>query len=240
MVPQWMLPQQMLASGPVDTVADFYLSHPNGCVLLPSPPVLLICSKTLFETSFDVHSRVVASFFLGGAFMHALHYLFSSTWFRDILSRVRRTVYSPIRSRRVKVDPENPATLTLSDKGGFTREKAQDLVESQSIREYNDHSSLIFVLNLCLLLATFTSFITLLAFRNGWQTGCSACFSHLKFFAMLTRTCVAFVVAWAGMSSQVARLLGMLILILEITVLLDMKKWTVWGLRVMLVIALGE
>ena len=114
--------------------------------------------------------------------MHALHYLFSSTWFRDILSRVRRTVYSPMRSRRVKVDPENPATLTLSDKGGFTREKEQDLVESQSIREYNDHSSLIFVLNLCLLLATFTSFITLLAFRNGWQTGCSACFSHLRFF----------------------------------------------------------
>ena len=65
-------------------------------------------------------------------------------------------------------------------------------------------------------------------------------FPSLVFFAMLTRTCVAFVVAWAGMSSQVARLLGMLILILEITVLLDMKKWTVWGLRVMLVIALGE
>ncbi|KAI0089290.1 hypothetical protein BDY19DRAFT_136428 [Irpex rosettiformis] len=195
-VPQWMLAQQLSASGPVDTVADYYLSHPNG--------------------------RVIASFFLGGAFMHALHYLFSSTWVRGLLGKVRSTIYSPIRSRCVKVDPENPATLTMSEKGGFTREKSEDLVESQSIRQYNDHSSLIFVLNLCLLLATFTLFLTLLAFRNGWQTGCT------------------FVVAWGGMSSQVARLLGMLILILELTTMLGMRKMAVWGLRVMLVVALGE
>lgn len=42
------------------------------------------------------------------------------------------------------------------------------------------------------------------------------------------------------MSSQVARLLGMLILIIELTALLNMRRITVWILRGILVVALGE
>lgn len=159
-----------------ETMADYYLFHPDGCV------------SFLLSTMYHAHntscSRIVASFFLGGAFMHALHYLFSSSWVRSLLQRLRTTLYAPLLSRRrrgVQVDPENPATLTLSEKGlGFIREKHQrnesegDRVESQSVRQYNDHSSLVFVLNLCLLLASFALFLTLLAFRKGWETGCSA------------------------------------------------------------------
>ena len=54
-----------------------------------------------------------------------------------------------------------------------------------------------------------------------------------------TRPHVAFVVAWAGMSSQMARLLGLLILIVELTTLLDLRKRTVWVLRGVLVVAVG-
>ena len=42
------------------------------------------------------------------------------------------------------------------------------------------------------------------------------------------------------MSAQMARLLGMLILIIEISVLLDLRKITIWVLRGLLVVALGK
>ncbi|KAI0691382.1 hypothetical protein BC835DRAFT_120658 [Cytidiella melzeri] len=194
--PQWTA-QMISTSGPAESITDYSLSHPDA--------------------------RVVAAFFLGGVFMHALHYLFSSNWVRPLLSTLRTAIRKcclPIRSKNVQVDGENPATLTMSEKGGFLRERSKDEVETSSLRQYNDHRSLIFMLNLCLLLATFALFLTLLAFGAGWDTGCT------------------FVVAWAGMSSQMARLLGMLILIIEITVLLDLKRWTVWAMRGMLIVAL--
>ncbi|KAI0337932.1 hypothetical protein BDW22DRAFT_1432941 [Trametopsis cervina] len=185
------------ANDAVDTIASSYLSHPDG--------------------------RVVAAFFLGSVFMHALQYLFSSNWIQDALCKFRtaiRACYMPVRSKGIRVDLENPATLTMSEKGGFLRKKPEDELESPQVRLHNDHASLIFVLNLCLLFGAFTSFLTLLAFGNGWDTGCT------------------FLVAWAGMSSQMARLLGMLILIIELTVVLDLRNWTVWALRGMLVVAL--
>ena len=80
---------------------------------------------------------------------------------------------SQLRPKVVMVDPENPLTLSVSEKGGSRRNRPVNDVETRSMQQRNDYSALIFVLNLCIMFAAFAQFLTLLTFGNGWQTGCS-------------------------------------------------------------------
>ncbi|CAL1700693.1 unnamed protein product [Somion occarium] len=61
-----------------------------------------------------------------------------------------------------------------------------------SINRSHDRTSLIFTLNLCFVFASIAFFLSLLSFKGGvrWETGCT------------------FVVAWGGMASRSARLIG--------------------------------
>lgn len=107
--------------------------------------------------------------------MHGLHYSVSSSFVGSILRRFRaafRLCLLPLRPKRVQVDPENPNDMSLAEKAGFNRRSRADEVETRSIQQSNDHSALIFVLNLCLMFAAFAQFLTLLTFGNGWETGC--------------------------------------------------------------------
>ncbi|KAI0081771.1 hypothetical protein K474DRAFT_1139518 [Panus rudis PR-1116 ss-1] len=86
----------------------------------------------------------------------------------------------------------------------------------------HDRTSLIFILNLCFVFAAITQFLSLLVFRNnvGWQTGCT------------------FVVAWGGMAARCARLVGLLVLYLELR---PKSKWQreSWAVFPMFLVALG-
>ena len=124
----------------------------------------------VFRVANVLHSRIVSAFFLGCVFMNGLQYMTSSLFFRDILTRLRRLAHL---FRRMM--PSRPVDLELPT---AREEKVSiaDEQETESIRQYNDHTALIFTLNLCFMLAGLAQFISLLAFKNQgpWGTGCGA------------------------------------------------------------------
>ncbi|PSR77288.1 hypothetical protein PHLCEN_2v7981 [Hermanssonia centrifuga] len=135
--PTWLAVNE---TGSDSTAAQFYLDHPDG--------------------------RVVSSFFLGCVFVNSLHYLVSSVFVRFAVRKARdllRTTPCLSRSRRARIDPEAP--FTLSEKAAWA--------ETRSLEQYNDHSSLVFTLNLCLVFASFAMFLSLLVYSvNTGDAGC--------------------------------------------------------------------
>lgn len=134
--------------------------------------------------------------------MNGLQHMASSLFITSLLSRLRSYFWIiRYRTSARRVDVELPTSY--SDKARLDAEE-----ETASVREYNDHAALIFTLNLCFFLAGLAQFISLTTFRNqaSWNTGC------------------AFVVAWGGMSSQLARLLGLTILTIELS-RIGIKRW---------------
>ena len=122
--------------------------------------------------------------------MNGLHYSVSSTFVRFILAKCRsvlRLILQPLRPKAVVIDPENPLDRSLSEKGGFRRRARTPEIETQSTRQRNDHSALLFVLNLCIMFAAFAHFLTLLTFGRGWDTGCSTWLIFTLRVYLLTR-----------------------------------------------------
>jgi len=144
----------------------------------------------------DNHSnlRVVAAFFLGWVFMGSILFIIRSTVVKSCASKLAKCLRRPRRPRTADFtfDPEafNRKEKRLSDQ--------YDGVSS--IGRRNDQTSLTFTLNLCFVFTGMAQFVSLLVFsnENSWETGC------------------AFTVAWAGMASHTARLVGILIVILEL------------------------
>lgn len=115
-------------------------------------------------------SRIVSAFFLGCVFMNGLQYMTSSLFFKDLLTRARRFYHLCRRTMFPRV-----ASLELPTTRA-EKVSLEDEQETESLRQYNDHTSLIFTLNLCFMLAGLAQFISLLAFANqaSWGTGCGA------------------------------------------------------------------
>lgn len=100
--------------------------------------------------------------------MNALQYMTSSLFFRGMLARIRRFIQVLRRMMPSRhVDLELP---TARDE----KVRIEDVEETESLRQYNDHTALIFTLNLCFMLAGLAQFTSLLTFRNqnSWGTGC--------------------------------------------------------------------
>lgn len=152
-------PQLILDSTASSSLAEYYLNHPNGCANLSSSYTALLKTSC---------SRIVSAFFLGCVFMNALQYMTSSLFFRGMLARIRRFIQVIRRKMPSRqVDLELP---TARDE----KARIEDVEETESLRQYNDHTALIFTLNLCFMLAGLAQFISLLTFRNqtSWGTGC--------------------------------------------------------------------
>ena len=103
--------------------------------------------------------------------MNGLQYMTSSLFFRGALARLRRLGHHLrhyVLPRRPRVDLELPTSRA--------EKAALDADETAALREYNDHTALIFTLNLCFVLAGLALFTSLLAFRDqaAWDTGCGA------------------------------------------------------------------
>ncbi|KAJ3478515.1 hypothetical protein NLI96_g9705 [Meripilus lineatus] len=119
-----------------------------------------------------------------------------------------RSVKALIRKPSVIADPEAPPT---------PHEKPPTVIsnESLSVQRNHDRNSLIFTLNLCFAFAGLAQFISLLVFHSqtAWDTGC------------------AFIVAWGGMSSQCARLVGIIILTLDLkrSHIRRSESWSLWA-----------
>ena len=102
--------------------------------------------------------------------MHGLHYLVSSSLVQNVVEKTGRVLGRALFSRRTQVDPELPSVRPAT-----TYASKED--ETQSLERYNDHTSLIFVLNLCFAFAGLAHFLSLPPFPNAsaWETGCGAC-----------------------------------------------------------------
>lgn len=172
----------------------------------PGPPPDVDAQAEFFLN--HPQGRIFSAFFLGCVFMHGLHYLVSSSLVQNVVEKTGRVLGRALFSRRTQVDPELPSVRPAT-----TYASKED--ETQSLERYNDHTSLIFVLNLCFAFAGLAHFLSLPPFPNAsaWETGC------------------AFVVAWGGMAAQLGRLLGIVILASELGQI-GVKSGEVWVIRV--------
>lgn len=116
--------------------------------------------------------------------MNGLHYMTSSRFFQDVLTRIRHALaqlaHRLLSTQTLELPTAQP------EKGALPA----DAHESASVRQYNDHTALIFTLNLCFMLAGLAQFISLLAYanRNGWQTGCGeSAFFRVYVYPVLPR-----------------------------------------------------
>ncbi|EKM60066.1 uncharacterized protein PHACADRAFT_206274 [Phanerochaete carnosa HHB-10118-sp] len=170
---------------------------------LPGWSNVSLSSENSFAVSYlnRPNGRIISAFFLGCVFMNGLQHMSSSLFFRGVLARLHRCFQSFYLYFLSQWGAFELPTL-CSEKAALHEE------ETASIHNYSDHMALVFTLNLCLSLAGLAYFISLLAFQNqsAWKTGC------------------VFVVAWGGMASQVAILLGLMILIIELSQI-GVKRW---------------
>ena len=98
--------------------------------------------------------------------MNALQYMGSALFFRDVFARTKRVFQ--LLSRRLRRRRAELLPTAYSEKASPVEQ------ENEAIREYNDHTALIFTLNLSFMLAGLAQFITLLAYANvnTWDTAC--------------------------------------------------------------------
>jgi hypothetical protein len=133
--------------------------------------------------------------------MISLNYLLSSSLFRMFWDRMSRFFGQP------KSASSGDAEI-LSTKSG-------------SITERTQYRILVFTLSLCFAFASLAYASSLLTFSpSRFGTAFCGMFHNVSFFWPLSRHVLsAFVVAFGGMASQVARLAGLTILILELRML---------------------
>ncbi|CAL1700690.1 unnamed protein product [Somion occarium] len=169
----------------------------------------------------DFNLRLVAAFFLGWVFIYSIQCMLCSvvTW------SIAQRIWALLRfiGRRLQQSIGiSPLGLPVHRSASQTNAPVRMDSDVSSINRSHDRTSLIFTLNLCFVFASIAFFLSLLSFKGGvrWETGCT------------------FVVAWGGMASRSARLIGILILCLELR-RNRIRRWERWGIWAIFCIALG-
>ncbi|EIN10653.1 hypothetical protein PUNSTDRAFT_119569 [Punctularia strigosozonata HHB-11173 SS5] len=143
--------------------------------------------------------RQICAFFLGWVFFCSLHYIAVSPFLRSVISLVTQR----LANKHAKFDPEaRPTSLTDEKEKSIIAwrrdSEASEYVEPNLLSLKRDNHILTFTLSLCLAFASVAQFASLLAFSGKGGASC------------------AFVVAWGGVANQLARLVGLLTVILEL------------------------
>lgn len=142
----------------------------------------------------QVNCRHIPAFFLGCVFIAAVNSLFSSTFLQCLFARILGSK-SPTKPRDLNLDSRSEKAYSL-----YT-----DSSTSLNIC-LSDSRLLIFIMSLCFASASITLFASLLSFPIGGGAAC------------------AFVVAWSGIASEAGRIVGLLILLLELR-RLGIQRW---------------
>ncbi|TDL29736.1 hypothetical protein BD410DRAFT_780218 [Rickenella mellea] len=164
--------------------------------------------------------RQICSFFIGWLFFSSFRSLYHSPFTQYIASRLTLLTVRLFGSKTSNANlPEYPALEAQDSPVTPLEKKARRWVDdmaSDIIFPKNDYPALVFTLTLLFGLASIAQFASLLSFSPNSSAAQAAC---------------AFVVAWGGMSSRTARLVGLLILGFELKNL-GVKLWeklTLWA-----------
>ncbi|OCH94108.1 hypothetical protein OBBRIDRAFT_823704 [Obba rivulosa] len=146
--------------------------------------------------------RVLSAFFLGWAFLLSGQYILTCSFLRNLAQWSYRSAFECKTSKHRAGDADLEAS---------SREPSHRLHAS---RHEVDDAALLFVFNLCFASSALTQFGSLLEFSPG-----------------SANTICTFVVAWSGMSSQLARLIGLLLLNRKLHMLSGKlwEKYLVWA-----------
>ncbi|KAI0719557.1 hypothetical protein C8T65DRAFT_736502 [Cerioporus squamosus] len=148
-----------------------------------------------FAKEFLVHPDfpVIAGFLLGCVFWSGISYACRSRFFQ-VLGRVCwNFIWRAGRAQADSSDIEaQPASSDIEKKPQRPQSKLS------AIHRVSNEAALTFTLNLCFAFAGFAEFCSLLAFNSNGDTAC------------------AFTVAWGSMAAQAARLIGLVMLMLEL------------------------
>ncbi|TFK89827.1 hypothetical protein K466DRAFT_518265 [Polyporus arcularius HHB13444] len=135
---------------------------------------------------------VIAAFLLGWVFWSGISYAYRSRFLR-LLGQICWTFIW--RPRHAQVNPSDIEAQTSSD---VEKTPQRQQSKRSAIHRVSNEAALTFTLNLCFAFAGFAEFCSLLAYDTAGDTAC------------------AFTVAWGSMAAQVARLIGLVMLMLEL------------------------
>ncbi|KAK7695847.1 hypothetical protein QCA50_000485 [Cerrena zonata] len=166
------------------------------------------------QAATEVNFRLLAAFALGWALFYSVQCIVSSPFVYGLGYKAR--LFLQQSGQDSSVLPVHSATAI----NGFFPIRMNS--QTSTFYRAHDHTSLVFTLNLCFIFASLSMFMSLIFFNPGvaWDTGCT------------------FLIAWAGMASRSARLIGILILCLELR-RNRVRKWEMWGLWAALSIAVA-
>ncbi|RPD67166.1 hypothetical protein L226DRAFT_452548 [Lentinus tigrinus ALCF2SS1-7] len=147
-----------------------------------------------FVEEFLVHPDlpIVASFLLGWVFWSGISYAWRSRFFQ-LLGRICwNFIWRSSHAQTDSSDIEAQASPAVEKKPQQRQSKLS------AIHRVSNEAALTFTLNLCFAFAGFADFCSLLAYNSNGDTAC------------------AFTVAWGSMAAQAARLIGLVMLMLEL------------------------
>jgi hypothetical protein len=157
-----------------------------------------------------VDSRQICAFFLGWVFFCSLQCIARSPFSRSLVDLFARRVFI----KKGKDDPEARYAAPQEKEIGVWQSDSYSQESLTLLRK--DNHVLLFTLSLCFLFASMAQFASLLTFSHKGGAACGM-FSPLPPHPVhLSDIFSAFVVAWGGLASQLARLVGLLMLLLEL------------------------
>jgi len=163
--------------------------------------------SSLAELHIHPDYRQIAAFFLGWAFLYSARCTITSHVFSNLGHRCSRFFRGLVRSKRrrgvggIICSLEKPSQQNLQLAADDT---------SSSILLPDAHRLLVLLLSICIAFGSLAQFSALLTF--GSNGGSSAC---------------AFVIAWSGISFACARLVGLIVISMEMRSL-GASKWEAW------------
>lgn len=148
---------------------------------------------------------MVAGFLLGWVFWSSIRHAFQSRFFQLLGQICWALVRGPKQVQSSDVEAQN---VEKHAKQGRSR-------AMPNIYRVSNEAALTFTLNLCFAFVAFAEFCTLLVFDVNGNTACGALQLSLSSVHALNGL-TAFTMAWGGVATQAARLIGIMILVLEL------------------------